>query len=104
MKTTDNAVCVALDWSDQQHAFALQFAAANSKETGMISGSPEGFHGWLEELHARCPNQRGAVILEAGRNSVVHALVEHPWLVMPHPVLCRTETNFQSGLAIQDAA
>jgi hypothetical protein len=24
--------------------------------------------------------------------------------VMPHPVLCRTETNFQSGLAIQDAA
>jgi hypothetical protein len=57
MKTTDYAVCVAPDWSDQQHAFALQFTAANSKETGMITG-----------------------FLEAGRNFVVHALAGHPWL------------------------
>jgi len=105
MNTTDYAVCVALDWSDQQHAFALQFAAANSKETGMITASPEGFHGWLEALHARCPNQRGAVILEAGRNSVVHMLVEHPWLeIFPiHPATCaRFRTAFTPSRAKDD--
>ena len=44
---------------------------------------------------------RPAILASAAAIIVSH---NHPSGVMPHPVLCRTETNLQSGLAIQDAA
>ena len=49
------------------------------------------------------PREAFRAAIQHGATAVVCAH-NHPSGVMPHPVLCRTETNLQSGLAIQDAA
>jgi len=80
MNPSDYAAFVALDWGDKQHAFALQIAAANDVETGQIESSAEAFHGWLERLQDRCNGRPVALAIEAGRNVLLHALLEHPWV------------------------
>jgi transposase len=75
-----NAALVALDWGDQQHAFALQMADANTSEAGQINSSPEAFHQWLAQLRQRCNGRPVALAVEAGRPPVLHVLQEHPWV------------------------
>lgn len=92
MNTTNDYVAfVALDWADKTHAFARHFVAANTTETGTLAAKPEVLHAWLEELHTKSGDGRVALALESGRNSLLHALVEHPWLdIFPvHPATCR---------------
>jgi hypothetical protein len=78
MKTNpvNYAALVALDWGDQEHAFALK--AEGQKETGVICAAPEPFHAWLGQLGQRHHYQPVALAIEAGRNAVVHALACYP--------------------------
>jgi transposase len=50
-------------------------------------------HAWLEELHKKSGDGRVAIALEAGRNSLLAALVEHPWLEI-FPLHSATCTRF----------
>jgi len=91
MNTTNDYVAfVALDWADKTHAFARHFVAANTTETGTFAANPEALHAWLEELHTKSSDGRVALALESGRNSLLYALLEHPWLeIFPvHPATC----------------
>jgi len=85
---------VALDWGDQEHAFALQSGEAH--ETGVIPAAPESLHDWLEQLGRRHHQQPVALAIEAGRNAVVHALVAHPWLTI-YPVHPATSERFRQA-------
>jgi transposase len=97
MKTnsSDYAALVALDWGDQEHAFALQ-GREMKRETGTIPAAPESLHRWLEQLGTRCGGQPVALAIEAGRNAVVHALLAHPWLTV-YPVHPATSARFRTA-------
>jgi len=90
MKTTDYAAFVGLDWGDKTHAFALQLAATDSTETGMLAANAETFHSWLDQLHVRCDGRRAALAIEAGCRAMLFAMAEHPWLdvFVIHPATC----------------
>jgi transposase len=90
------AALLALDWGEDQHAFALQ-ASGGSKQTGEIAAAPEAFHRWLDGLGERFAGQPVAVVVEAGRNSVVHALFEHPWLTV-FPIHPAASKRFRKAL------
>jgi transposase len=96
MNPDDYAACVALDWGEDEHAFVLQ-ARQGSKEKGTVPAAAETLHGWFERLHARCDGKPVAVIVEAGRNAVLHALWEHPWLTV-YPVHPTASARFREVL------
>lgn len=96
MKTNpDYAAFVALDWGDQNHAFARRLAGATSEECGQFPASAEGLHGWLEALHRQCDGPV-AIAIEAGGNSVLQALLEYPWLTI-YPIHPATSARFRQA-------
>lgn len=97
MKTdTVYAALVALDWGDKTHAFARHVAGAQAMEHGTIEATPEALHAWLEALGETCGGRPVALAVEAGRNSLLHALLEHPWLTV-YPVHPATSARFRKA-------
>jgi transposase len=94
MNPTDYAALVALDWGDQEHAFALQ--GEGPRESGTLAAAPEALHRWLEQLGERCGHRPVALALEAGKNAVVHALLAYPWLTV-YPVHPATSERFRKA-------
>ena len=96
MKNDNYAALVALDWGDKTHAFARQIPGADGIETGVIAATPEALHAWLEQLGKSCAGQPVALAVEAGRNALLHALVEHSWLTV-YPVHPATSARFRKA-------
>jgi transposase len=96
MKNENEAALVALDWGDQKHAFARSIAGADGIEQGSIEATPEALHAWLEQLHETCGGRPVALAVEAGRNALLHALLEHPWLSI-YPVHPATSARFRKA-------
>ena len=96
MKTIDYAALVALDWGDTTHAFACQTTGSSEKQTGQIEASAEALHGWLETMQQTYGGRRVALVIEAGRNALLHALLEHPWLDI-YPVHSATSARFRTA-------
>ncbi len=96
MKNDDYAALVALDWGDKTHAFARQLTGADGLETGTIAATPEALHAWLEKLRDTCGGRPVALAVEAGRNALLHALLEHPWLTV-YPVHPATSARFRKA-------
>lgn len=96
MKTTDYAALVAVDWGDKTHAFACQTRGSSEKQTGQIEASAEALHGWLETMQQTYGGRRVALVIEAGRNALLHALLEHPWLDI-YPVHSATSARFRTA-------
>ena len=95
MKHDNYAALVALDWGDKTHAFARQSAGAERMEQGSIKATPEALHAWLEALGKTHGGQPVALAVEAGRNSLLHALLEYPWLtVYPVHPACQRPLKF----------
>ena len=96
MKNENYAALVALDWGDKTHAFARQRAGAEALERGTIEATAEGLHAWLAQLGATYGGQPVALAVEAGRNSLLHALLEYPWLTI-YPVHPATSARFRKA-------
>jgi len=96
MKNENYAAFVALDWGDKRHAFARQVAGAERIEQGSIEATPEALHAWLEELGKTHGGNPVALAVEAGRNSLLHALLEYPWLTI-YPVHPATSARFRTA-------
>lgn len=94
MKTADYAALVALDWGDREHAFALR--VGEQIETGQITASPEALHDWLQALGQRFGQRPLALAIEGGRNAVMHALVDYPWLTI-YPIHPATSERFRKA-------
>lgn len=94
MNTIDYAALVALDWGDKTHAFAWQKTGADGIEQGTIEATPEALHAWLEKLREACGGRPVALAVEAGRNALLHALLEHAWLTV-YPVHPATSARFR---------
>jgi transposase len=96
MKNETYAALVALDWGDKTHAFARQVSGAERIEQGSIEATPEALHAWLEQLGRAHEGKPVALAVEAGRNSLLHALLEHPWLTV-YPVHPATSARFRTA-------
>ena len=96
MHTDIYAALVALDWGDKTHAFARQIAGADGIETGSIETTSEALHAWLEQLGKACGGRPVALAIEAGRNALLHALLEYPWLTV-YPVHPATSARFRKA-------
>jgi hypothetical protein len=96
MKNDNYTALVALDWGDKNHAFARQITGVEGIEQGMIEATPETLHAWLEQLGKICGGRPVALAVEAGRNSLLHALLEHPWLTI-YPVHSATSARFRKA-------
>ena len=96
MKNETYAALVALDWGDKTHAFARQSTGADGIERGVIEATPEALHAWLAALGKSHGGQPVALAVEAGRNSLLHALLEYPWLTI-YPVHPATSARFRKA-------
>jgi transposase len=96
MKNENYQALVALDWGDKIHAFARQVAGADGIEQGSIEATPEALHAWLEQLGQTHEGKPVALAVEAGRNSLLHALLEYPWLTI-YPVHPATSARFRTA-------
>ncbi len=96
MKNENYAALVALDWGDKTHAFARQITGAEHIEQGSIEATPEALHDWLEKLGRAHEGKPVALAVEAGRNSLLHALLEYPWLTV-YPVHPATSARFRTA-------
>ena len=76
---------VALDWGDQQHAFALEDAASGERQKGVLSHTPEAVQAWAAELIARFGPAPIAVCLEQSRGALVSMLLQFENFVL-YPV------------------
>ena len=96
MKNENYAALVALDWGDKTHAFARQVVGTDGTVCGTITATPEALHAWMEELGQTCGGQPVALAIEAGRNVLLHALLEYPWLTV-YPVHPATSARFRKA-------
>lgn len=94
MKETSYAALVALDWGEKTHAFAVQVGDERQIEQGVIEGTAEALHAWLERLGRTHGHRPVALALEAGRSCLLHALREHRWLTV-YPVHPATSARFR---------
>ncbi len=76
---------IALDWGDQQHAFALQDAASGERQKGVLTHTPEAVQAWAAALIARFGPAPIAVCLEQSRGSLVSMLLQFKNFVL-YPV------------------
>lgn len=96
MKNDDDAALVALDWGDKTHAFARQITGTDGIQSGAIEATAEALHAWLEQLRETCGGRPVALAVEAGRNALWHALLEHPGLTV-YPVHSATSARFRTA-------
>ena len=101
---TEFAALVAIDWADQNHAWALQ-AGTSKVETGAIDHTPEAIDVWAAELRMRFGGQAVAVALEQSRGPLVFMLTKYDHLVIfpVHPtVLVNYRKSFRPSGAKDD--
>ena len=79
---TEFAACLALDWADQKHAWALRVAGHRHTHQGELENTPEAVETWASELEQRFGGRPIAVALEQRRGAVVAVLSKYAHLVL----------------------
>ena len=83
---SDFRAFVALDWADQQHAFALEDAASGERQSSVLAHTPEAVQAWAAELIARFGPAPIAVCLEQSRGALVSMLLQFEnFVIYPVP-------------------
>ena len=94
---TEYATFLALDWGDQEHAWALQITGQTLRERGKLEHTPEAVEVWAAQLAARFPGQLLAVGLEQSRGALIHLLSKYSHLIL-YPIHPATAANFRTAL------
>ena len=94
--STDYVAFLAMDWADQEHAWSLQVAGQDNKETGKLKQQPEVLGPWLAQLRERFGNRPVAVALEQSRGALIHALLSYDFLVI-YPLHPTTVAKFREA-------
>jgi transposase len=101
----DYAAFIGIDWADQQHAFSLQVAGQNQKETGTLEQKPEVIGLWMAQLRERFGGRPIAIAVEQSRGALLHALLSYDFIVIYplHPTtVARFREAFKSSGAKSD--
>ena len=80
------AAFVSIDWGDKEHAWCLQAAGSEKRESGELVHTPEAVESWVGQLCQRFANRPIAVALEQSRGALVFMLSKYePLHLFPVP-------------------
>src|SRR5215472_5452274 len=80
------AAFVSIDWADKKHAWCLQAAGSEKRESGELVHTPETVEAWVGQLCQRFANRPIAVALEQARGALVFMLSKYePLHLFPAP-------------------
>lgn len=88
------AVLIGMDWADTHHDIAWQTHADAPVTHRRVLHTPEALQAWLQEMRARFPDGALGIAVETSRGPLVHALLEHPAVVL-YPVNPRSMKRFR---------
>ncbi len=92
------AVCIGIDWADQEHALCLiDPAHPERREHQQLPQQPEAIEAWVAELRRRFPGQAIAICLEQSKGALIHALMKHECLRL-YPVNPKQLSRFRDAL------
>lgn len=91
------AAFVALDWADQEHAWALEVAGSGKREHGKLKQTPEAIEAWGVELATRFGGRPVAVGLEQARGALIYALQKYAHLVL-YPIHPSTSSAYRAAM------
>lgn len=92
------AAFIGIDWADTRHVFALQEAGSAAVEPGEVDQTPEALTEWIAQLRRRFAGRSVGICLETSRGPLVHALLEHDFLVL-FPVNPKSLKSFRGTFA-----
>src|SRR5205814_10151092 len=90
----DYAAFIAIDWADEKHAFSLQVAGQDKKETGTLEQKPEVIGPWVAKLRERFGGRSVAIAVEQSRGALIHALMAYDFIVL-YPIHPTTVARFR---------
>lgn len=96
------AAFIAIDWADQIHAYSLQVAGENKKETGSLEQKPEVIGAWVAKLRERFQSRPIAVAVEQSRGALIHALLSYDFITI-YPLHPTTVANFREAFKFSGA-
>jgi transposase len=80
------AALVSIDWGDKKHAWCLQAAGSEQRESGELEHTPEAVEAWVGQLCQRFSHRPIAVALEQSRGALVFMLSKYaPLHLFPVP-------------------
>lgn len=81
------AAFLAIDWADQKHTWALQWAGEEKREYGEIEQRVEVVDEWVRTILQKAGGKAVAVCLEQSRGALIYQLMKYPELVLSpiHP-------------------
>lgn len=91
------AAFVAIDWADQKHAWSLQAAGCDQRESDEMKHTPEAVGAWVSMLSARFAGQPIAVALEQSHGALVFMLGQYANLHL-YPIHPRAAAQFRAAL------
>ena len=90
------AALVGIDWSDRKHDLCLVDTATGTRESSVISHTPEALDEWARRLRTRLNGERVAVCLEQSRGPLIYALLKYDFLVL-YPINPKTLAKFREA-------
>jgi len=93
---------IGIDWADQHHDMALRELSTGGVERMRIEATPEALAEWLSELRKRFQGRRVGICLEQARGALIHALLEHDFLVL-YPINPATLDRFRKAFSSSGA-
>lgn len=92
------AALIGIDWADQKHDVSLQETGRSEVERYQVSHRPDALTEWLADLRRRFEGQRVGIAVETSRGPLVHALLEHEFIVL-YPVNPRSLRRFREAFS-----
>jgi hypothetical protein len=71
------AAFVSIDWRDKEHAWCLQAAGSEKRESGELLHTSEAVEAWVGQLCQRFADRPMAVALEQSRGALVFMLSKY---------------------------
>src|ERR1035438_4440873 len=90
------AAFIAIDWADQKHAWSLQAAGSDQRESDEMKHTPEAVGAWVSMLSARFAGQPIAVGLEQSHGALVFMLSQFANLHL-YPIHPRAAAQFRAA-------
>lgn len=80
--TEEYALLIGLDWADEKHDLCWIETATGKTGHQVLDQTPDSIILWLNELHARYPDQKIAIALELAKGALINALLGYDFLVL----------------------
>lgn len=91
------AAFIALDWADQEHAWALEANSAGATvEEGTLKNTPEAMEEWISNLQQRFAGRPVAVAIEQRRGAVIAMLSKYAHVTL-YPIHPSTLANYRKS-------